>query len=235
MYYSLSGDIFTISTMSYRRTQFEQVGFDPQVFKSYFHRKTDEYLRKRLRCVELFAGGEDFESIAHTLSIHERSVRKYVNLYIKGGFGRLTQAVKRPQKCSLSPEQEQAFKQILLTQRPHDMGLAGNIWTGDLMRQYLKNTYQTDYKSGIYDLLERLGLTHQKAHADYGNADPEKQKLYLQDLKQTLFEANEKRAVLKFDEFSICQKPSSYYGWALKNTRPRFVTDEKKETAPTAY
>jgi transposase len=220
--------------MSYRRTQFERVGFDPQVYKSYFHRKTDEYLRKRLRSVELFAQGEDFESIADTLSIHSRSVRKYINLYIKGGFDLLTKPVKRPQKSGLSPQQEEAFKQTLLTQRPIDMGVQGNIWTGALMRQYLKKTFDLDYKSGIYDLLKRLGLTHQKAHADYGNADPEKQKAYLIDLKETLFEANEKKAVLKFDEFSICQKPSSYYGWALKNTRPRFITDEKKETAPMA-
>jgi transposase len=219
--------------MSYRRTQFEQVGFDPQVYKSYFHRKTDEYLRKRLRSVELFAKGEAFESIAHTLSIHNRSVRKYINLYIEGGFDLLTQAIKRPQKSSLSPEQELAFRQTLLTTQPTDQGLQGNIWTGELMRQYIKKTYNIDYKSGIYDLLERLGLTHQKAHADYGNADPEKQKAYLQDLKETLLEANEKKAVIKFDEFSISEKASSYYGWALKNTRPRFVTDEKKETAPT--
>lgn len=51
----------------------------------------------------------------------------------------------------------------------------------------------------------------------------------MEDLKTTLINANEKTAVVKFDEFSVCKKPSSYYGWAEKNTRPKFVTDEKNE------
>jgi transposase len=52
-----------------------------------------------------------------------------------------------------------------LNQRPADVGLDGNIWTGELMRQYLKNTYDVVYKSGIYDLLERMGLSHRLKNA----------------------------------------------------------------------
>lgn len=112
------------------------------------------------------------------------------------------------------------------------MGLAGNLWTGNLLQAYLKNTYQVAYKSGIYDLLERLQLSHQKAHADYGNAEESEQVAFVAQLKDTLLQANQKRAVVKFDEFSICEKPSTSYAWAEKNTRPRLVTNEKKERAP---
>jgi hypothetical protein len=98
------------------------------------------------------------------------------------------------------------------------------------MRVYLKKEYKVDYKSSIYDLLERLDLTHQKEHADYGNAKVEEQKIILEDLKNTLLEADEQTVVLKFDELSVCEKPSAKYGWAEKNTRPKVVTDEKKRT-----
>ena len=172
---------------------------------------------------------------ASTVNIHPQSVRKYINIYISSGFEGLCQEVVRPQISLLSPKQSAEFKEVLLSKRPSEVGLQGNIWTGELMCQYLKQTYQVVYKSGIYDLLERLNLSHQKAHADYGNAKPSEQKTFIEDLKGTLLEADEKTAVVKFDEFSVCEKPSSYYGWAEKNTRPKVVTDEKKGDEPMGY
>lgn len=35
--------------------------------------------------------------------------------------------------------------------------------------------------------------------------------------------------ILFFDEFSICNRPSTYYGWAEKNTRPQVPSDESKK------
>lgn len=74
------------------------------------------------------------------------------------------------------------------------------------MRQYLRETYAVEYKSGIYDLLKRLNLTHQKAHADYGNADQEAQIKFLNELKDCILEADEDKIVIKFDEFSISER-----------------------------
>lgn len=215
--------------MGYKRIKFEQKGFDEIEFKRYFHLNQASYIRTKLRCLEFYHQGKEFEEIAQILLIHQQSVRKYVNTYILHGFKGLCQADNRPQSSQLSLEQSASFKELLLTKSPNDVGLEGNIWTGTLMCQYLKETYNIVYKSGIYDLLERLNLSHQKAHADYGNAKPSEQKAFIEDLKTTLINANEKTAIVKFDEFSVCEKPSSYYGWAEKNTRPKFVTDEKNE------
>jgi transposase len=221
--------------MGYKRIKFEQKGFDEALYKRYFHQNQLEYLRIRLRSVLLYHQGKDFEEIAIHLSIHHQSVRKYVNMYIHGGFKELCQEVVRTQNSQLGELESQAFKEILLTKRPIDVGLEGNIWTGKIMCQYLNEIYKVDYKSGIYDLLERLNLTHQKAHADYGNAKPSEQITFINDLKETILNADEKTTVVKFDEFSICEKPSSYYGWAEKNSRPKFVTNEKKESEPMDF
>lgn len=72
-----------------------------------------------------------------------------------------------------------------------------------------------------------MGLSHQKAHADYGNADPVAQRDFLNHLKNTLFALEPTASIVAFDEFSVCEKPTASYGWAVKNTRPRFVTDGK--------
>lgn len=221
--------------MGYKRHKFEQKGFDEIAYKQYFHQNQAEYLRTRLGSVLLYHQGKEFEEIATKLSIHHQSVRKYVNLYLSGGFKELCKVVTRPKNSQLSESESLAFKEILLTKRPFEVGLESNIWTGKIMCQYLRQAYKVDYKSGIYDLLARLNLTHQKAHADYGNAKPSEQMAFIEDLKETILKADQKTAILKFDEFSICQKPISYYGWALKNTRPTFVTNEKKGNEPMDF
>ena len=131
-----------------------------------------EYIRRKLRVIEAYHKNPSVQALAAQLSLHPRTIRGYLNTYIAGGLPALYVPEKRPQPTNLTVEQEAAFKQQLLRSRPADHGLEGNIWTGQVMRQYIKKTYSVDYHSGIYDLLERLNLSHQKAHADYGNADP---------------------------------------------------------------
>lgn len=210
------------------RQKFGQKGFDEKEYQSYFHQHQSEYIRKKLRIIKLYHEKMETKQISQELNVNAQSINKYITTYISGGFNLVCQKDKRPREGFLTQEQALEFKKIILSKRPFEMGLKGNIWTGEIMREYLKKTYSISYKSGIYDLLDRLNLTHQKAHADYGNADKEEQIKFLNDLKNSILQANEERIVIKFDEFSISEKPTSYYGWAEKNTRPKFVTNEKK-------
>jgi len=167
--------------------------------------------------------------IALLLLIHEKTVGTHIGSYLKGGFELLCKKIQRPKKSKLNQQQQVLFREVLLHKKPNEVGLSGNIWTGQLMRQYLKASFDVHYNAGIYDLLERMGLTHQKAHADYGNAQVAAQQAFGQELENTLYQADEQTAVVFFDEFSVCEKPSGYYGWAEKNSRPTFTTNEKKE------
>lgn len=210
------------------RQKFEQKGFDEKEYQSYFHQNQSEYIRKKLRIIKLYQEKKETKHISQELNVHIQSINKYVNAYISGSFKLLCQKDERPRATFLTEEQSLEFKKVILSKKPFDLGLEGNIWTGKLMAEYLEKTYSIRYKSGIYDLLERLNLTHQKAHADYGNANQEEQIKFLNELKNSILQANEERIVIKFDEFSISEKPTSYYGWAEKNTRPKVLTNEKK-------
>lgn len=219
--------------MGYSRKQFEASGLDEADWQKCFHRHQKAYIRLKLLCVRSYAAGNCPEQIAADLSLSKLSVRRHITAYLRGGLAGLCQPTRRKQPSLLTPAQEQAFKAVLLSSSPQDHGLEGCIWTGQLMKQYLHNTYRVAYRSGVYDLLERLGLSHQKAHADYANADPEQQRAFLAQLTDTLLAADERTAVAAFDEFSVCERPTAAYGWAEKNTRPRFKTDEKKGRAAT--
>lgn len=212
-----------------KQDKMKRFDLDKKSYNKFYQKHKTESVRKRLRCVLSASEGHSYLSIAKSEKVHNQSVSKYVKLYASGGFKALCETVKRSRKSRLTDMEAQAFKVVLLSSRPFDHGLEGNIWTGEIMCSYLKKVYDVVYKKGIYDLLERLNLSHQKAHADYGNADAEAQKAFYQLLENKLLMANETTAVLKYDEFSICEKPTSYYGWAEKNTRPTYPTDEKKE------
>ena len=213
--------------MGYSRTKFDKRGFDESEYKKYFHRHQSEHIRIKLRCILFYRQGKEFKEIPQFLDVHWQSVRKYINQYIAGGFEQVCKKVVRKQPTLLTEGQALDFKRVILQKRPFEVGLEGNIWTGKIMQTYLKSIYGVDYKSGIYDLLERLNLSHQRAHFDYGNADSDKQKAFVSDLKNQLLEADDKTAVLMYDEFSISERPTSYYGWAEKNSRPLVVTNEK--------
>ncbi len=157
----------------------------------------------------------------------------FIRIYLADGFTGLCRQTTRNHKTRLTTEQELSFKQTIVSKAPFECGLEGNLWTGELMRAFIKGEFSVDFKSGIYDLLNRLNLSHQKAHSDYQNADKNEQLQFVEDFKQTLLASDKFNAAITFDEFSISSKPSNYYGWAEKNTRPRVKTDEKNESGLT--
>lgn len=214
--------------MNSLRPKFDQRGFDGDCWKRQMHRHPQEYVRRKLRVIQAYAGGKTVHDLAQQYSLNSHTVRSYITSYTQGGFDQICQPEKRPQPSRLTAQQEADFKHTLLHTHPGDHGLSGTIWTGQLMSQYLTKTYQVNYKSGIYDLLQRLNLSHQKAHADYGNADPIKQQAFPDEFKASLLAADATHGVVVYDEFSVCEKPTAYYGWAEKNTRPVVVTNEKK-------
>lgn len=65
--------------MGYKRIKFEQKGFDEIEFKRYFHLKQVSYIRTKLRCLEFYHQGKEFEEIAQILLLHHQSVRKYIH------------------------------------------------------------------------------------------------------------------------------------------------------------
>ncbi len=212
-----------------KKTEFDKFGFDQAKWTKYFQRYQQEYLRKRLRAIKLFAENTDVSTICQTLSLNKNTFYLFVNRYLNEGFEGLCRPAVRPKPTLLSKAQELSFKQTILTKAPFECALEGNIWNGGLMREFIKREFAVDFKSGIYDLLDRLNLSHQKAHADYQNASKDEQIQFLDRFKPVLLASDRQNATLTFDEFSISSKPSNYYGWAEKNTRPRVKTDEKNE------
>ena len=219
--------------MASLRAAFDQQGWDQSQYEHYFRKHTSEKVRRKLRTLNLYHQQTKLVVIVKKMDLSLPTVRSYITTYAQGGFAALCQPEVRPRDGRLTSQQAAEFKHILLTSKPCDHQIEGNIWTAERMCTYLKQTYDIVYHSGIYNLLERLRLSHQRAHSDYGNADPAQQQACWQALEGVLLSDATSHAVVGFDEFSVAEKPSIYYGWAEKNTRPLVVTDEKKGAVST--
>jgi transposase len=85
----------------------------------------------------------------------------------------------------LNPEQQLELKKMLQEQKPIDYGIDRYIWTGKIISTVIKQRWGIELKdSRIYEVLDSLNLSHQKAHRDYANADKERQQQFVETLKK---------------------------------------------------
>jgi transposase len=207
-------------------------GLDLSLWQQYYNRNQQDYKRRRLRAVKLVYEGHSQSSVCQTLDISQSALNAWIELYLLDGLKSLCADIVYQRESRLGTQKEQELKSILLNYSPLDFCLDAHMWTGNVIIDFLYLFYGITYKlKGVYPLLDRLNLSHQKAHHDYANADPKKVEAFMDELKTTLLNPKQGQAIVFSDEFSVSQQPSTYYGWAEKNTRPRVVTNEKKRNA----
>ncbi len=83
----------------------------------------------------------------------------------------------------------------------------------------------------MYNVLDRQGFSYQRGHRDYENADPKVQQAYARRLKALLENKSPAEKHLFFDEFSLTNRPTTFYGWARKNTRFSVPSNESQKRA----
>ena len=75
---------------------------------------------------------------------------------------------------------------MLLLEKPIDYGIDRNIWTGKIISYVIELRWEVTLKTTrIYEILNELNLSYQKAHRDYANASKEQQQTFIWYLKKT--------------------------------------------------
>jgi transposase len=144
-------------------------GYDNQEWKKLYHNNQKEYIRKKLRfiadCVDL---NSNFNRAGLSLKYKlDKRFNTWTNAFLSGGLVKLCQPITRQIANRISEEQKLELKNIITTQTPKDSGIDRNLWTGEVIIELLKTKWNIDYKdSRIYQILDELGLSHQKAHRD---------------------------------------------------------------------
>ncbi|NJL39480.1 MAG: IS630 family transposase [Leptolyngbyaceae cyanobacterium SM1_4_3] len=210
------------------RTQaFREKSFDADEWQKLYYRNQKQYIRQRLSAIKLLQEGQSRTQVSETIGCRYDTLTSWIDKYLDGGLSGLVSPIEHQKPSRLSPEQQQQLKAMVLTQRPSDYGYDRNLWTGAILSEVIAQRFEVQLKdSRIYELLSELGLSYQRAHRDYANADPEAQKEWVEAVKKLQSPQTGERIVF-FDEFAVSERPSLFYGWAERNTRPEVASDER--------
>jgi transposase len=106
-------------------------------------------------------------------------------MYCEGGLKALAKPMRSHRKQKLGKEEKGELKNMLLEKKPTDYGIDRQIWTGKSIIEVVNQRWNIQLKdSRIYDILKEIGLSHQKAHRDYENADQQAQQKFITTIKK---------------------------------------------------
>lgn len=205
-------------------------GLDEDEWQKSWNKYQQQYIRKRLQAIKYLHEGQSRKEVIVKLGCARESIATWLDMYDEEGLKGLTKLVKREKPQSLSKEQKVEMKVMLLEQKPTTYGIDRQIWTGKIIQEVIRQRWQVELKdSRIYDILKEMGLSHQKAHRDYENADKEQQQKFIATIKKKLLELKPRERLIFYDEFAVYDRPSLYYAWAERNSNPEVPSNEKRK------
>ena len=161
--------------------------YDTVHWQKAYDRTQVEYIRKRLTALRMVVKeGMTMGQAASKIGVQILTLSQWLKLFVEGGLEGICQPIRHPGKPrSLDGSQMAELRRTVLEDSPQKWGFDRNIWTGQLLSEMLLRRWGVGLKdSRIYELLKELGITHQRAHRDYANADPQKQKAFVEDFKK---------------------------------------------------
>ena len=158
---------------------------DLEQWQKLYYQNQQSYLRARLLAIKFLAEGKTRTEVSELVNCTYKTLTSWIDKYLEGGLEKITEPIKHQVQERLSPVQKQEFKQMLLEETPIDYGIERNLWTAKIMIQVIDQKWNVKLKdSRIYEIIQELNLSYQKAHRDYANADKDKQKQFVERLKK---------------------------------------------------
>jgi transposase len=168
-----------------RTEQLKAISFDPEEWEKLFYKYQQEYIRKRLKAIKYLYEGQTRQEVMTKIDCARKSLIIWIDRYCEGGLKALATPMKSNRKQKLGKEEKGELKKMLLEQKPTDYGIDRQIWTGKSIIEVVNQRWGIQLKdSRIYDILKEIGISHQKAHRDYENADPQAQQEFITTIKK---------------------------------------------------
>lgn len=172
--------------------------------------------------------------VVERLEIDRGSLLNWLHILIEhgveAGLKLLAQAKTVKKSGKLAADHQADLIEKLEHQKPSDYGYQQNIFTGKILVELVEKQWQVKLSDQtIYNLLARHGFSYQRGHRDYDNADPQQQRAYGQELHTALQNKGLDERIVFFDEFSVSNRPTLFYGWARVNTKFKVPSNEKKK------
>lgn len=163
-----------------RSVPYQNVEQRLQEVENAIKQEKDRRLYERYQAVSLHLKGYTNKDIAEILCRTNVTIGTYVKRYKKLGIAGLCMSYSPGAPRRLTPEQEEAVRELLLHQTPQDVELKMTMnWTAPLLKEWIKREYGVVYKDrAVLNILERLGFSHTRPTYTLAKADQKKQQLF---------------------------------------------------------
>lgn len=176
--------------------KFLELGENKPLLDKLQRRTQKEYLKKRLRIVELLWDRKTPKEIIEKINVRRTIIQQIMNQFVdKGvdeGLKHLAQPAKRSRDGKLSLDQQSSIISMICNESPRDYGYVQNTFTGKILVEIIYKKYGVSITDQtVYNMLKKQGFSYQKAHRDYELADPKQQHEYCESIKKN-WRANKK-------------------------------------------
>jgi len=169
-----------------REEQLKAISLDTEEWEKLFYKYQQEYIRKRLKAIKHLYEGYTRQEVMAKIDCARKSLIIWIDMYCEGGLKALARPMRSNRKQKLGHEEKGDLKKMLLEEKPTDYDIDRQIWTGKSIIEVVNQRWNIQLKdSRIYDILKEIGLSHQKAHRDYENADQQAQQEFIVTIKKT--------------------------------------------------
>ncbi len=164
----------------------KEKAFDPDEWQKLYYRHQQQYIRRRLDAIKLLKAGQSRSQVCQQLGCSYDTLSSWLSKYLQGGLEQLVCAISHNKPSRLNLEQQQQLRQMVLHQHPSDYGIERNLWTGAILARVIEQRWGVGLRdSRIYELLHQMGLSHQRGHRDYANAERQIQQQWVETVKKT--------------------------------------------------
>jgi transposase len=158
---------------------------DRDQWQKLYYRHQAQRPRRRLLALKAIWDGQTIAEVCRNQKVRRKTLEHWFDLYLHGGFAALLAPERRAVPQALSPQRRKLLHYILLHKTPADYGLDRYQWTAPLAQSLIQQKWGIHLGLGrLYQLFHQFGLSHQRAHRDYGPARPGERAAFVAELKK---------------------------------------------------
>jgi len=150
-------------------------------------RKDEKYMiGVRLYAIYQIASGAVSRDLEKMYNVSFKTVCNWVHQFNEKGINGLKEYRRSGRKPRLSDKDMASIKKTILNEEPTQYNYNTSTWTGPLLIDYIERKFGIKYKKAqIYNIMRKMGLSYQKGKGIYPEANPEKRKEFIEQLKKT--------------------------------------------------
>ena len=199
-------------------------------FKATYRLEQDGRIKVKLLALHHFQNGKTIRDVSELVLSDEKTVGIWIKRFVDFDYEGLIEKAGRGRKPRLLPQDEEAFK-IELDQAQESRN--GGSLNGTDIQKLLEDKFDCCYSlSGIYTLLDRLGIVWITGRSKHPKSDPEAIEEFKKNFPEEVNKiqvnnSNKNIEVWWQDEARVGQRGTLSRQWATKGTRPRVVRQQQ--------